>query len=206
VSAICGGVYVVSGPAELVAGLARQGCAVIPLRPRGDDGAETASRPVRQWTRVTTADPDIAAMVAQVNWTDVSVRIQWLVDFGTRYSYAANHYAVAESIGSVFAGYGLTPVLSSFQYNSTTMWNVEATQTGTVYPDSFVVICGHFDSISNNPYVSAPGADDNGTGTAAVLTAAQILTQYDFEYSIRYICFGGEEQGLRGSYDYVDYT
>jgi hypothetical protein len=88
-------------------------------------------------------------------------------------------------------------------YNGTKMWNVEATQWGTVYPDSFYILCGHFDSISENSMVSAPGADDNGTGTATVLTAAEILTQHDFEYSIRYICFAGEEQGLRGSQDYT---
>ena len=89
------------------------------------------------------------------------------------------------------------------QHNGTTLWNIEATQQGTVYPDSFIIICGHFDSVSSDPYVSAPGADDNGTGTATVLAAAEILTDYSFEYSIRYICFSGEEQGLRGSQAYA---
>jgi hypothetical protein len=192
-------VFVVSGDPGTVMALAQNGCSVTPLR--GQPSPPTNA--YRQWVRLDTPDTTIAGMVVQVEWTDVSNKIQWLVDFGTRYSYATNHYEVAESIGAVFADYGLLPILSSFEYNYTTMWNVEATQTGTVYPDSFFIICGHFDSISEQSLTSAPGADDNGTGTATVLTAAEILTQYDFEYSIRYICFGGEEQGLRGSAAYA---
>jgi hypothetical protein len=86
------------------------------------------------------------------------------------------------------------------------MLNVVATQVGTVYLDSFVVICGHYDSISGNPYVSAPGADDNASGTAAVMTAAEIFSQREFDYSIRYICFAGEEQGLEGSAAFAAYA
>jgi hypothetical protein len=86
------------------------------------------------------------------------------------------------------------------------MWNVEAVQTGTVYPDSYVIICGHFDSVSDQPMQSAPGADDNATGTTAVLTAAEILSNHAFEYSIRYVCFSGEEQGLVGSFHYSSWA
>jgi hypothetical protein len=191
--------FLVSGDPAKIMELAQRGFSVTPLHGRPAPPRSA----YRKWIRLDTPDSTIAAMVAQVEWTGVYNKIQWLVDFGTRYSYAANHYEVAESIGTVFADYGLQPILSSFEYNYTTMWNVEATQTGTVYPDSFFIICGHFDSISEISLTSAPGADDNGTGTATVLTAAEILTQHDFEYSIRYICFGGEEQGLRGSAAYA---
>jgi photosystem II stability/assembly factor-like uncharacterized protein len=69
--------------------------------------------------------------------------------------------------------------------------------------DRQVIICGHFDSISEDPYNRAPGADDNATGTAAVLEAARILCDYRFERSIRFILFSGEEQGLFGSGEYA---
>jgi aminopeptidase YwaD len=193
------GLYLVSGDPAKISALTRSGFSVTPLRSRPAQSRSAS----RQWTRLDTPDSTVEAMVAQVEWPGVSDKIQWLVDFGTRYSYAPNHYEVAESIGGAFSACGLQPVLSSFEYGHTTMWNVEATQTGTVYPDSFFIICGHFDSISESPLVSAPGADDNGTGVATVLTAAEILTQYEFEYSIRYVCFGGEEQGLRGSKVYA---
>ena len=193
------GVFLVSGDPLVIQGFAQEGCFVTLLTklPAASRFAD------RQWTRVDTPDPEIAAMVAEVNWTGVGGKIQWLVDFGTRYSYAPNHFAVADAIGDVFTSYGLTPVLRSFEYGGTTMWNVEAIQIGSLYPDSIYVICGHFDSVSRKPMSLAPGADDNGTGVATVLTAAEILTPHHFEYSIRYICFGGEEQGLVGSEAYA---
>ncbi len=62
----------------------------------------------------------------------------------------------------------------------------------------------HIDSTSNAAgYDPAPGADDNGTGSTAVLTIARILSQYDFDCSIRYALFTGEEQGLYGSSAYA---
>lgn len=196
------GVFVVSGETETIQSLGQKGCAVFPLSDK--PGVPTSGR--RQWIPLKTPDPNIAAMVDQVQWSGVGAKIQRLVDFGTRYSFADNHEEVSDSIAAAFAGYGLTPVKRPFENAGYTMWNVEATQTGTVYPDSFLIICGHFDSISNQARTNAPGADDNGTGAAAVLTAAEILAQYDFQYSIRYICFAGEEQGLRGSQAYATWA
>jgi aminopeptidase YwaD len=195
-------VSLVSGDPVAIMGLTQKGHAVIPLREK-PAAPRFASR---QWTQLVLPDPAITDMVAQVDWAGVSDKIQWLVDRGTRYSFAPNHFAVADSIGTFFSSYGLQPTLRSFEYGGTTMWNVEATQTGTVYPDSFFILCGHFDAVSENSMVSAPGADDNGTGTATVLTAAEILAQHQFEYSIRYVCFGGEEQGLRGSAAYASWA
>lgn len=201
VHAVRDGVFLVSGDREEIAGFGQKGCAVFPLF-----GEPTAPRlPHREWTPVRAPDPDIAAMVAEVTWDRVKTKIQWLVDFDTRYSYAPNHTNVANALEDTLAALGLTTKIRPFQYNSFTMYNVVATQEGTTYPDSFFVICGHFDSVSGDPMNSAPGADDNGTGTATVLLAAEILSHHNFEYSIRYICFAGEEQGLRGSQDYAAY-
>ena len=82
--------------------------------------------------------------------------------------------------------------------------NVIATLPGSVSPDEIYIICGHYDSISNNPYYDAPGADDNGTGTIAVVEAARILRELQFEATIRFVCFSREEQGLVGSTRYVN--
>jgi hypothetical protein len=193
------GVFLVSGDPTVVQGLAQRGCAVIRLY----DSPTPPPPAARDWTWIDAPDPDIEAMVAEVEWTGVIEKIQWLVDFGTRYGFAPNHYDVARSISDAFGAYGLQTTLRPFDFQGTTMWNVEATQTGTTYPNSFVIICGHFDSLSEQPMTLAPGADDNATGAAAVLTAAEILSQHAFDYSIRYICFSGEEQGLVGSYYYT---
>ncbi len=192
-------VFLVSGDTKVVMDLTKSGCTVLPVK----DLPAAAPPVMREWAWINTPDPDIAAMVAQVEWAGVMDKVQWLVDFDTRFSYAPNHGDVAESIADVFASYGLQSTLFSFYFDGTTMWNVEATQIGALYPNSYVVICGHFDSISEDPMNLAPGADDNATGTAAVLTAAEILSQYTFDNSIRYVCFGAEEQGLIGSYFYT---
>ncbi len=193
------GVFLVSGSIAALRALSLRGCTVTPVL----DIPEAPPPAAGEWTWIDEPDPAIAAMVDQVSWEGVRDKIQRLVDFGTRYSLADNHELVASSIASVFETYGLQTKMLSFPYWSKMMWNIEATQTGTRYPDSYVIICGHFDSVSNNPKRSAPGADDNGTGTAAVLTAAEILSRHAFEYSIRYICFDAEELFLIGSHRYA---
>jgi photosystem II stability/assembly factor-like uncharacterized protein len=86
----------------------------------------------------------------------------------------------------------------------TMVWrNVVATITGEVQPESTCVICGHYDCTSEMPMDSAPGADDNASGTTAVLVAASILKNYRFEKTIKFIGFSGEEQGLFGSSAYA---
>ena len=81
--------------------------------------------------------------------------------------------------------------------------NVVATLPGTVSPEEIYVICGHYDSISNNPEYDAPGADDNATGTLAALEAARVLRDKEYEATIRFVCFSREEQGLVGSHNYA---
>jgi len=78
--------------------------------------------------------------------------------------------------------------------------NVIGELTGTKTPDSIYVIGAHFD----HEVGDRPGGDDNASGTAGVLEAARILSQYQFESTIRFICFNAEEDGLLGSKDYVN--
>jgi hypothetical protein len=63
----------------------------------------------------------------------------------------------------------------------------------------------HLDSInsSGGPTANAPGADDNGTGSAALLEIARVLQEHPAVHDLRLILFGGEEQGLHGSQQYV---
>jgi photosystem II stability/assembly factor-like uncharacterized protein len=80
--------------------------------------------------------------------------------------------------------------------------NVLTTKIGTTYPDQYFIICAHYDDMPSGAV--APGADDNGSGTAAVIEAARILAPFDFKYSIRFVLFSGEEQGLIGSAAYAN--
>jgi leucyl aminopeptidase len=61
-----------------------------------------------------------------------------------------------------------------------------------------VVLGAHYDSISRFGG-SAPGADDNATGTVGVMEAARVMAGFEFERSVIFIAFSGEEQGLVGS-------
>jgi photosystem II stability/assembly factor-like uncharacterized protein len=89
--------------------------------------------------------------------------------------------------------------------NIETAWkNVIGTKTGTVDPDQQVIICGHMDSRSEQPYDYAPGADDNGSGTTATMEAARVFADFNFEKTVKFCLWTGEEQGLLGSAAYAE--
>ncbi|MEI6633946.1 MAG: M28 family peptidase [Chlamydiota bacterium] len=100
-----------------------------------------------------------------------------------------------------FQGLGLSAAYDGYTWGSYAWRNVVAEQPGTVSPDGIYLVCTHLDDMPSG--ATAPGADDNASGSAAVLLAASILNGYAFENTIRYVLFTGEEQGLIGSYYYV---
>ena len=106
------------------------------------------------------------------------------------------------------AGAGLTVTYHDWYTNSHGNRNVAAVMTGTIHPDEIVLAVAHLDSICfdqpGRPCNGhAPGADDNASGSAAVLTMAGILSRHRFDRTIRFVLFTGEEQGLHGSKVYA---
>jgi hypothetical protein len=79
--------------------------------------------------------------------------------------------------------------------------NVIGSKTGTTKPTEIVLVTAHLDDMPES--ATAPGADDNASGCAALLTAAGIVTSGAFERTIRFVFFTGEEQGLYGSAAYA---
>jgi len=79
--------------------------------------------------------------------------------------------------------------------------NVVAELPGAGATEEIFIIGGHYD----HPQYDAdrPGGDDNASGTAGVLEAARVLSQYNFDATIRFIGWGGEEGWMLGSWDYV---
>lgn len=98
--------------------------------------------------------------------------------------------------------------------------NVVALLPGTLYPNTYVVVSAHYDSLnllkedaeSDMPFGNdrerdpekiaaayAPGVVDDGSGTAAVLELARVMSQHEFEKSVLFVAFAAEEQGLVGS-------
>ena len=68
-----------------------------------------------------------------------------------------------------------------------------------------MLVTAHLDSINlqGGPAASAPGADDNGSGSAGLLEIARVFRDHPSKHDLRFILFGGEEEGLFGSKHYV---
>ncbi len=84
--------------------------------------------------------------------------------------------------------------------------NIIGERLGTLYPDEYVYVTAHYDSISgdSDPMVLAPGADDNGSGSTALLELARILAPYENQRTLRIAFFDAEEVGLLGSWYHVN--
>ena len=80
--------------------------------------------------------------------------------------------------------------------------NVVAVKEGTTTPEEEMILGGHYDSVPSN-CDDAPGADDNGSGIGVIVEAARVMAQTDFERTVKFVCFSGEEQGLHGSDAYA---
>lgn len=97
-------------------------------------------------------------------------------------------------------GYSTSQMVEySYTYNGSpsVCKNLEVTKVGTTYPNIYVIVCGHYDSIGGT------GTNDNGSGVSAILEVARLLKNVPTEYSIKFVNFSGEEDGLYGSKDYV---
>ena len=78
--------------------------------------------------------------------------------------------------------------------------NVMAMVKGTTYPDSMIVFIAHYDHLGAlGKKVYFPGANDNASGCAMVLTLADYFSKHPPAFSVVFIAFGGEETGLLGS-------
>jgi hypothetical protein len=87
--------------------------------------------------------------------------------------------------------------------------NVFAIQRGTTEPNRVVIISGHIDSRVTDVMDASkdsPGANDDGSGTAATIEAARVLSRHKFPATIVYAVLSGEEQGLLGGKIMADYA
>lgn len=91
--------------------------------------------------------------------------------------------------------FGYTPTVQSF---STTGKNVIVTKVGSVHPEELMILCAHYDARPAS-VLDAPAADDDGSGTAALLEAARVLRDIPFEYTIVFGFWDEEEYSLAGS-------
>jgi len=96
---------------------------------------------------------------------------------------------------------GLSPAFHDWSLKGYNGRNVVGTITGTTRPDEIVLLTAHLDDVP--AFGKAPGVDDNASGSVGVLLAADILSEYRFERTLRFVFFTGEEEGLLGSNQYA---
>jgi hypothetical protein len=119
--------------------------------------------------------------------------------FGPRRTGTTACQQAGEYIYEEFVSYGLEARYDDWSYGGNSGNNIEGTLPGIdEESDEIYIICAHYDSVSGSP-----GADDDGSGTAAVLAAAYVMSQFQFNHTIRFVAFDGEEQGLLGSHEYA---
>ncbi|MGC8826596.1 MAG: M28 family metallopeptidase, partial [Anaerolineae bacterium] len=159
------------------------------------------------------ADPRIALWISRITPDQLLERVEELsgerdivvegqpARLRTRYSGTHEVELAAAYLREYYAGLGLRAEL--WPYGTAGWVNVVAVQPGWLYPEESYILCSHYDSTSTAPLTQAPGADDNASGVAAVMAAAEVLSSQPFAYTIRYVHFSGEEQGLWGSTAYA---
>jgi hypothetical protein len=154
-----------------------------------------------------TNDPAVAAMLAEVSQAKLSSDIAAIsgvapvVIGGTPYTIATRGTYSGTPITKATqymyercAAAGLTPSYAAW---GSGYRNVVCEKPGTTKASEIVIVSAHVDDVDN------PGADDNGSGTAILLSAEAIVASRSFERTIRFISFTGEEQGALGASAYA---
>lgn len=143
----------------------------------------------------------IQDLVDEVDSTRYFETLTALSSFGSRNSFATGNAEARDYIEQEFEAAGYEVRRQSWVYSGRSHENMIATLPGTLFPDQYVIVGGHYDSLPSTG--NAPGTEDNGSGTAGVLEIARIMADARPSRSIVFITWGVEEQGLRGSYHYV---
>jgi hypothetical protein len=148
---------------------------------------------------LSTPNASIIEMINHINQTMLEHYHQGLLKFGPRYTGSVSCNLAAEYIYNEFEKMGLDVEYYEWRYGGFHSKDVVATYYGTDQTSTAIyILCGHYDTVEG-----APGADDDGSGTAAVLAIASVLKNYQFNHTIRFITFSGEEVGTYGSFTYA---
>ena len=148
-------------------------------------------------------DGMIDDIVASVSQDSVIAVIQHLEDYGNRICIMDEYDQAAAWVDQWFGLHWIPCDQQWFTFYGDQTSNVIAEIPGAISPDSIYIICGHLDSITWPIEDTAPGADDNASGSATVIEAARVMAPYQFRYTVRFICFSAEEVGLVGSEYYA---
>lgn len=171
-------------------------------------------------------NPEIVKMMGQVSAKHIEATIRKLVSFGTRNTLSSQDdpkrgigaardwiYSEFQGISAACGGcldvqkqtftQAANPPPRGRYPEAAVLTNVYAVLKGTTDPDRVYVVSGHYDSMCNldatDSKCEAPGANDDGSGTAASIELARVMSKYKFDATIIFMTVPGEEQGLTGS-------
>ncbi|PZP38931.1 MAG: leucyl aminopeptidase, partial [Pseudopedobacter saltans] len=147
-----------------------------------------------------TFNQDYANVANLVSQTNINTYLQEFEGLGVKTTGSTANNNAYNWLRNKYLSFGYSEAeitKDDFIYNNKTTSNIIVTKTGTKYPDTFVIVCGHYDTITGT------GTNDNGSGVSVILEVARLLKNVPTEYSVKFINFSGEEQGLLGSAHYV---
>jgi Peptidase family M28 len=148
----------------------------------------------------------IEQLVNQVSRPAFEANLIHLVSFPTRHSTSVHYTNAASWARDQLLALQYATQLQSLTVNGRSSHNVIADKQGNAAgARDVVLITAHLDSINiqGGPMAPAPGADDNGSGSAGLLAMARVFATHCSQHDLRFILFGGEEEGLLGSKRYV---
>jgi hypothetical protein len=144
---------------------------------------------------------DVKAVVADASVARVYGYEKSLFDFDSKHITRPGNKLASAYLFDTYKSFGYEPQFQWFEPRAALdgrTANVVATLTGTVNPELVYVVSSHYDSVA-----VGPGADDDSSGTAALLETARILATHPQPATIMFASFTGEEAGLLGSREFV---
>lgn len=178
----------------------------VPDKRRPPSPAVRVTPAKRKWTG-TLPDKFIATLVELVSAEALRETVEALAAFPTRHTFSPHLGEAAGRISDQFTAAGYTDVVRRpWSHAGHSGDNVVCTKPGTGSGDPVIIVCAHYDCRMedlNNATARAPGADDNGSGVAAILEIARLLAPVALSATVRFVAFSGEEQGLWGATEYA---
>ncbi len=152
---------------------------------------------LKQDKNKSTADPNVIALLDQVDQTRWLDHVKFLSSHNRLYK---NQLEITGNwLFDKFQNLGLSTTKLGSPTEYYVGFNVIGVKQGTTRPDDWYVVGAHLDSFNNNylrnaaDALAAPGAEDNASGCSGVLEMAEILSQYESEATIIFVCFAGHE-------------
>lgn len=149
-------------------------------------------------------DHDLDSLISLINADTLQYYNEQLQSYLYRLAGTQSNYNARDWIYDKLSSFGYDSVyLDPFTGQqlgggSVNCYNVVAVKPGLKYPNKQIVIGGHFDAVPNSP-----GADDNASGTVAMLEIARVLADIPTDLTIIFIAFDSEESGLIGAKHYA---